>query len=212
MKRRAFCASAIATLGAAALPLDRLFAEAASIRRDIDAVAGDGKQITLSRLDVDDFRASLRGQLLVPGSAGYDDARKVWNGMFDRRPALIARCAGAADVVRSVNFARSAWIAGRGARRRSQPLRPVGLRQRSHDRPVADERRARDPARQRARVEPRRDGSVTWTARSLSFGLVTTDRHGFAHGCRWTDARRRLRPAGPRACNDLRQPDDQWTS
>ena len=75
MKRRAFCASAFATLGAAALPWDRLFAEAASTNSNIDAVASDGKQITLSRLDVDDFRASLRGQLLVPSSAVYDDAR-----------------------------------------------------------------------------------------------------------------------------------------
>ena len=43
---------------------------------------------------VEAFRAGLRGQLLRPGDDGYDEARKVWNGMFDRRPALIARCAG----------------------------------------------------------------------------------------------------------------------
>ena len=106
MKRRTFCASAIATLGAAALPFDRIFAEVAAVTADIGAVTSDGKQVTLSRLDVDDFRASLRGQLLLPNSAGYDDARKIWNGMFDRKPSLIARCAGAADVVESVNFAR----------------------------------------------------------------------------------------------------------
>ena len=45
------------------------------------------------------FKAGLRGQLLAPGDEGYDRARKLWNGMFDRRPALIARCAGAADVI-----------------------------------------------------------------------------------------------------------------
>ena len=55
---------------------------------------------------VEEFKASLRGQLLRPGDDGYDAARKVWNGMFDRRPALIARCAGTADVINAVNFAR----------------------------------------------------------------------------------------------------------
>ncbi len=52
------------------------------------------------------FRARLRGQLIRPGDEGYDEARKVWNGMIDRRPALIARCAGVADVIAAVNFAR----------------------------------------------------------------------------------------------------------
>src|SRR5207253_10543518 len=54
------------------------------------------------------FKAGLRGQLLRPGddAYAYDGARKIWNGMFDRRPALIARCAGTADVVSAVNFAR----------------------------------------------------------------------------------------------------------
>lgn len=107
MKRRAFCASAIATLGATALPYGRAFAVVTSVAADVDAITGDGRQITLARGDVDAFRASLRGQLLLRDSAGYDDARKIWNGMFDRKPALIARCAGAADVVRSVNFARA---------------------------------------------------------------------------------------------------------
>lgn len=55
---------------------------------------------------VEKFRASLRGELLGPGEAAYDEARKVWNAMVDKRPALIARCAGAADVVQSVKFAR----------------------------------------------------------------------------------------------------------
>jgi FAD/FMN-containing dehydrogenase len=50
--------------------------------------------------------ASMRGELLRPGDAEYDTARKVWNGMIDRHPALIARCADVADVVQSVNFAR----------------------------------------------------------------------------------------------------------
>ena len=55
---------------------------------------------------VEDFKAGLRGQLLRPGDDAYEEARKLWNGMFDRRPAMIVRCAGAADVISAVNFAR----------------------------------------------------------------------------------------------------------
>ena len=55
---------------------------------------------------IQDFRASLRGQLLQPGDAGYDSARKIDNAMIDRRPRLIARCAGVADVRAAVRFAR----------------------------------------------------------------------------------------------------------
>jgi FAD/FMN-containing dehydrogenase len=107
MKRRTFCASAVAAVGYAALPYKRVFAAVASVPSDIQAVTGDGRQIVLSQSDVEDYRAGLRGQLLLPEADGYDDARKIFNGMFDKRPALIARCAGAADVVRSVNFART---------------------------------------------------------------------------------------------------------
>jgi len=55
---------------------------------------------------VEALRAGLRGRLITPDDADYDEARKVWNGMIDRRPALIARVAGAADVVTCVNSAR----------------------------------------------------------------------------------------------------------
>jgi FAD/FMN-containing dehydrogenase len=51
------------------------------------------------------FQESMRGELLRPGDHGYDAARTVWNAMIDRRPALIARCAGAADVIAAVKFA-----------------------------------------------------------------------------------------------------------
>ncbi len=56
---------------------------------------------------VEAFRAGRRGQMLRPGDGAYDEARKLWNGMFDRRPALIARCEGTADVMSAVNFARN---------------------------------------------------------------------------------------------------------
>ena len=53
------------------------------------------------------LRSRFRGQLLQPEVEGYDAVRRVWNGMIDRHPALIARCAGAADVVAAVEFARA---------------------------------------------------------------------------------------------------------
>ncbi len=56
---------------------------------------------------VDDLRASFRGDIIRPADAGYDEHRKVWNGSIDRRPALIARCRGVADVLAAVRFARA---------------------------------------------------------------------------------------------------------
>lgn len=55
---------------------------------------------------VEQFRVSLRGNLIQPDDEGYDEARKVYNGMIDKRPRMIARCSGVADVIASVNFAR----------------------------------------------------------------------------------------------------------
>jgi len=52
------------------------------------------------------FARTLRGQLIRPEDPGYDEARALWNGMIDRRPALVARCAGTADVIACVDFAR----------------------------------------------------------------------------------------------------------
>lgn len=49
---------------------------------------------------------TFTGQLLRPGDAGYDEARKVHNGLIDKRPALIARCRGVADIVDAVKVAR----------------------------------------------------------------------------------------------------------
>ena len=71
----------------------------------------DGSVTTQARSVVaqdvlDAFKASLRGRLIQPADKDYDEARKVWNGMIDRRPALIARCAGPADVLNAVRFAR----------------------------------------------------------------------------------------------------------
>jgi FAD/FMN-containing dehydrogenase len=60
----------------------------------------------ISDAAVEALRATFRGALLVPDVDGYDEARKVWNGNIDRRPALIARCTGVADVTAAVAFAR----------------------------------------------------------------------------------------------------------
>lgn len=73
---------------------------------DLNLTTLDGGLATVSAPVLDAFAASLRGQLLNAGDAGYDEARNVWNAMIDRRPGLIVRCAGAADVIAAVNFAR----------------------------------------------------------------------------------------------------------
>jgi FAD/FMN-containing dehydrogenase len=57
------------------------------------------------------LRSQLRGELLDPASPTYDATRVVWNGMIDRRPALIARCRNAADVIASVNYGREQGLA-----------------------------------------------------------------------------------------------------
>lgn len=61
---------------------------------------------TVDDAAVQAFAGRLRGTLLLPGSETYEEARLVWNGLIDRRPALIARCIGTGDVVDSIDFAR----------------------------------------------------------------------------------------------------------
>src|SRR5215210_1899625 len=61
---------------------------------------------TLDETAVQGLAASMRGPLLQPGDAGYDEARTLYNAMIDKHPALIARCATVADVIAAVNFAR----------------------------------------------------------------------------------------------------------
>ena len=60
----------------------------------------------LTTIAVQDLKQELRGELLAPDNPEYDAARKVWNGMVDKRPALMARCADATDVVACIRFAR----------------------------------------------------------------------------------------------------------
>jgi FAD/FMN-containing dehydrogenase len=73
----------------------------------ITATTLEGSRTNLNDTDLASLRQNLRGELVVAGEAKYDEARRVWNGNVDRRPALIVRCLGAADVQQAVNFARS---------------------------------------------------------------------------------------------------------
>jgi FAD/FMN-containing dehydrogenase len=67
---------------------------------------------SMDALSIDDQLAqTFRGALVGPEDAEFDGARMVWNGMFDRRPRLVARCSGAADVIAAVNFARENSLA-----------------------------------------------------------------------------------------------------
>jgi FAD/FMN-containing dehydrogenase len=72
----------------------------------LQATTTIGGAAVLDKETVQTFEANLGGELLRPGDDSYDEARKIWNGMIDRRPALIARCTGTADVIEAVRFAR----------------------------------------------------------------------------------------------------------
>src|ERR671916_2532424 len=69
-------------------------------------MAGATEFSPMGALDIAGLRDGFRGELLGPEDPGYDDARGVWNGSIDRFPALIARCAGVADVIAAVKFAK----------------------------------------------------------------------------------------------------------
>ena len=71
----------------------------------IDIRGSDGNTRSIDGMRVEALQAALRGRLLRPGDTEYDESRTIWNAMIDRRPALIARCTGAADVMQAVKFA-----------------------------------------------------------------------------------------------------------
>jgi FAD/FMN-containing dehydrogenase len=88
-------------------PLPTRATKPRSIEMTITATTLEGSRTNLNDTDLASLRQNLRGELVVAGEAKYDEARRVWNGNVDRRPALIVRCLGAADVQQAVNFARS---------------------------------------------------------------------------------------------------------
>ena len=101
MKRRDFLAHTLA-MGAAGITAWR---SARAAESDLPAISRTGAAITIRAADLTDLRRRHSGPLLVRTSEGYEAARRIWNGAFDRRPALIARCASTADVKIAVDFA-----------------------------------------------------------------------------------------------------------
>jgi FAD/FMN-containing dehydrogenase len=71
----------------------------------MDILDSNGAPRAVKDETIEELAAALRGPLLKAGDEGYDEARSIWNAMIDRRPALIARCSGTADVVLAVKFA-----------------------------------------------------------------------------------------------------------
>jgi FAD/FMN-containing dehydrogenase len=107
MKRRSFVTAGV-SLGAMATVSPICFStDAARPVGPVTAISGAGKPIELAEKTVRELGARLRGPLLLKTSPEYDSVRRVWNKSFDRRPALIARCMGAADVIASVQFAQA---------------------------------------------------------------------------------------------------------
>lgn len=110
MDRRKFCRTAIAASVAAAIPMlpgcDRKARDATQADTSIRAISLDGAEIELERAAIRELGESMAGPVLLSGHPEYNNARKVWNGMHDRRPALIARCLNSEDVSNAVTFAR----------------------------------------------------------------------------------------------------------
>jgi len=122
---------------------------------------------------IEEFKASLRGPLLQPSDPDYDQTRKVWNGMIDKRPALIVRCTGVPDVIQSVNFARAhnliVAVRGGGHNVGGNAVCDGGL---TIDLSPMKSVRI-DPARRLARAE----AGLTWREfdrETQAFGLATT--------------------------------------
>lgn len=65
-----------------------------------------GQETTISTNIIDEFKTGMRGKVIYPGDADYDDARKIHNAMIDKHPALIAQCTGVADIITSLKLAR----------------------------------------------------------------------------------------------------------
>ena len=110
VSRRRFCqaSTAMGALGVLpnALANDLARASAGSIPSRIPVVRLGGEAASVEAAAVRELADSLTGQLLLKGDFGYDGARRIWNGMHDRYPALIVRAQSTADVVHAVQFAR----------------------------------------------------------------------------------------------------------
>lgn len=105
MQRREFVSRTLALAAATGFVNPRW--ARANPSADVPAISRSGSALVLKAADIADLRSNLRGPVLTRTSEGYDVARRIWNGAFDRHPALIARCANAADVMTAVQFAAS---------------------------------------------------------------------------------------------------------
>ncbi len=72
----------------------------------VSAKTLDNRQVELAPDVISALKARVKGPVLTPADAGYDESRTVWNAMIDRRPALVVRCLGTGDVIAGVQFAR----------------------------------------------------------------------------------------------------------
>jgi hypothetical protein len=112
MKRRSFLQSTFAAamgvpmLGGPVLDQPWSFRVLSQDQGDVDAVTGDGRQITLPGTTIKDLAAELRGRILLANHDGYEDARRILNPSFEKYPALIAQPTGTADVRTAVRFAK----------------------------------------------------------------------------------------------------------
>jgi hypothetical protein len=115
MDRRQFCRSAVAAAVATAL-LPACGRQATEANSSIAAVSLDGADIELGKAAIRELGESISGPVILSGDPQYDAARTIWNGMHDKRPALIARCLDSNDVSQAVSFARdnSLLLAVRG--------------------------------------------------------------------------------------------------
>lgn len=111
MDRRCFIRSSLSAAMAATLPVSHTFAASllhspTVVPSDIDAVTGDGAEVTLSRAAVQELSDSLKGKLVLPGNAAYNEARTLFYPRHNKYPALVVQPTGAADVRHVVDFAR----------------------------------------------------------------------------------------------------------
>jgi len=111
MDRRSFIRSSLSVAIAASLPGAHALARSllhtpTSVPSDIDAITGDGAEVTLAKAAVQELSDSLKGKLLLPGSEAYDEARWLLQARYDKHPALVVQPTGAADVQNAVTFAR----------------------------------------------------------------------------------------------------------
>ena len=109
MNRRQFCRTTLAGTVAAAYPFLAGCDRSGPVTAADTSIAGislNGAGIELKKAAINELADSLSGSVLLSGHPAYDNVRKIWNGMHDKRPALIARCRNARDISHAVTFAR----------------------------------------------------------------------------------------------------------